>query len=75
MEARRVHRLDAHLRLEDAGVVDQRGQRAQLAIARLEQPHHVGFDRDVGLHGERAAAGLCDRLHDGVGRVAPFAGS
>ena len=41
---RGVHRVDAHLRLEDAGVVDERRQRAELARRGLEQPHDVGLD-------------------------------
>ena len=66
---RGVHRLDAHLRLEDAGVVDQRRHRAERPVAGLEQPDDVGLDADVALHGDGAAAGRDDGGDDGIGRV------
>ena len=60
LQPRRVHRLDAHLRFEDAGVVDEPGERPHLAIDRVEEPQHVALDGDVGLHDQRFAAGGTD---------------
>ena len=37
------HRVDSHLRLEDARVVDERRQRSELSIRFGEQPLDVGL--------------------------------
>ena len=49
---------------------DQRRHR-ELAVAIGEQPHHLGFDGDVGLQGDGATAGRGDLRDDGVCGVAP----
>ena len=43
-DARGVHLLHAHLRLENARVVDERRNGTELAIAGRKQFHDVGFD-------------------------------
>ena len=68
-DTRRIHRLDAHLRLEDAGIVDQRRHRAECPVAGLEQPDDVGLDGDVTLNCDGAATRRDDGGDDGIGRV------
>ena len=59
LEPRRVHRLDAHLRLEDAGIVHEPGEWSK-PVAGLEQAHHVCFNRDVGADRDRASSSGLD---------------
>jgi hypothetical protein len=55
VEPGRVDVLDARLTLEDAGVVDERGNRPEPGIHGLEQANHVRLRGDVGAHGQRFA--------------------
>ncbi len=67
MEPGRAHRLDAHLCLEDAGVVDEAVQPSEHPVRGLEQPDHVGLDRDVAGHGHGLPTGRLNIGNDTVG--------
>jgi hypothetical protein len=62
-----VRRAARRATLEDARVVGERGDAAELRVDRCEQPRDVCFHRDVGLHGDRGAAAAGDRGDDRVG--------
>ena len=67
------HRLgdlvQARDRAGDAGVVDQGGGAAKLAIGGLEQAGGVGGAGGVGLDGDGDAAGGADLAHHALGMV------
>lgn len=52
---------------DGAGVIHQRGQRAELAVDDIEQAHDIG----IGLHRDRFAAALADRRDDILRLVRP----
>ncbi len=52
---------------DGAGVIHQRGQRAELAVDDIEQAHDIG----IGLHSDRFAAALADRRDDILRLVRP----
>src|SRR4029453_654010 len=70
LDALRVHRFHSHLRLDDADIVHQRRQRSELAVARLEQPQHIGLDRHVGRHSQPSPSLSFDTLDDTLSGVA-----
>jgi len=45
------HVLHPALLADGPGVVDQRGDRPELLVDTVEQPHHFVFDTGVGAHG------------------------
>ena len=57
-------------RPDDADIVHERRQRAELAVARLEQPQHIGLDRYVGRHCQRSASVSFDGFDDALSGVA-----
>ena len=57
-----AHLVQARLHVDDAGVVDQRGEAAEAPVDGLEHRHHRGLVGDVGAHQQRAAA---ERAHLG----------
>jgi len=61
------HRIETHLCLEHAGIVDDRSDRAERAVARFEQSHDVRLDPDVRSHGYRATTGSVDVVSYFVG--------
>jgi len=61
------HRLEARLHVDDAGVVDERGERRQLGIEGGEHLQHLGLVGDVGLQGQRGAAGVADARDHALG--------
>ena len=69
-QACRVDLLDACLGLEDAGVVDERAQRTEVAIDGGEQALDVPLGRHVGLNGDGARPGAPDVANDGFRGVA-----
>jgi hypothetical protein len=69
-DPRRVDRVHTRLRLEDAGVVDQRAQRTETLVDRLEEPEDIGFAADVGADSDRRAAARFDVGDHGIGRRA-----
>ena len=83
-QMQRPHDVDAHhlhgaverdgidaplLSADDAGVVDQPGERAERAVGFGEEAQDVVFVAHVALHGDRASAGRLDIAHDRVGLV------
>ena len=56
---------------DGAGVIHQRGQRAELAVDDIEQAHDIGIDGGIGLHRDRFAAALADRRDDILRLVRP----
>jgi hypothetical protein len=63
----RGHLVEPHGPLEDAGVVDQDVELAELAVDGTEDLLDVGFYRHVALDGDRPPACLDDRLHHAFG--------
>src|SRR5690606_8501653 len=61
-----VHVLDAHLPLEDAGVVDQRRDRPQLAIDLGKEARDIGRVANVAGNGHGLAPGALDLLHESM---------
>jgi hypothetical protein len=61
-----IHLLDAHVPLEDAGVVYQCRHAPQLRIDLLEKTHDVVLDAHVRRHGHRLSASINNVLHDGI---------
>src|SRR5262249_11793064 len=70
IDPRRVDALHAGLRLENTRVVDERVQRTELGVDGLEEPRDVALARDIGLHGDRAAAAGANAGDDRIGRLA-----
>ena len=60
------HHLQPHLRLDDAGVVDEGGDAAEPRVDLVEEAEDVGFRRDVRAHGDRAPARARDLGDHGV---------
>src|SRR5205823_5560319 len=65
-EPRRVELLDPRLCFEDARVVDERRDWAELRIDSLEEAHDVRLGRHVGLYGDGASATRYDVGDDGI---------
>ena len=67
MESGRAHRVDAHLGLEDAGVVDEATQPFQRLVRGLEQSDDIEFERDVGGHSQGPSTRRFNIRDDPVG--------
>ena len=61
VEAGGVHGVETGLTFDDAGVVDQGGDGAEVALGGIEKTDDVGFGANVGLDGYGGASFLLDR--------------
>jgi hypothetical protein len=66
--ARDAHLVDARSDVDDAGVVHQPVQHAELAVDGGEHRQHLGFVGDVGAHRHRAPAQRAHGRGHGLGR-------
>ena len=67
MEPRGIHRVHAHLRFQDAGVVHQGRERSERVIDGRKQPFDVRLDGHVSRHGDRSRPTGFDGLDNALG--------
>ena len=70
VEARGVDLIEARLAFDGAGVVDERGDGAELVGGGVEEADYVVFVADVGLNRDRGALFLVDGVDDFFGGFA-----
>ena len=63
------HLVDAHLALENSGVVDQCGDAAEGVVHLREDAHDIGLDTRVAGDRDRLSALACDLADDDVGAL------
>jgi hypothetical protein len=68
VQASGVHLFQSSLAIENASIVNQRGNRSKRFVDRFEQSHHLRFHRDIGGYGNSSSASAFNCCDNSIGR-------